>query len=255
VPEWLTPLAVLFIGGGIASALAYGGQAVLTRSAASGRNETVGIYLALAAAILGTYLAFITVAVWERRSDAELSARLEAADLWVLMQLTHAQPEPQRRALQELVLDYTQSIVAKDWPALATAGAQRSFRRSPELDRIWSALLAPQAGGSAMASAAVDRLGSLAAARERRLLASSTSLSPYIWFTLTVGTIVNLALLMLVRVEEKGLHALLVGSCAGLTLMVLWGIYDMQTPYVGAWSVTAEPFTQVASQMKDFVSR
>ena len=60
---------------------------------------------------------------------------------------------------------------------------------------------------------------------------------------------------MLLRAEEKGLHALLVGSCAGLTLVVLWGIYDMQTPYVGAWSVTAEPFTRVASQMEQFMAR
>lgn len=255
MPEWIAPLAVLFGGGASAAALAYGGQAVLTRGAAPGRNEAVAVYLALAAALLGTYLAFITVSVWGTRSDAELSARLEAADLWVLMQLTQAQPEAQRRAVQGLVLDYTRSIVNKDWPALATGGAEHSFRRSPELDRIWAALLAPQATESSFTSAAVDRLSSLAAARERRLLASTTSLSPYIWFTLAAGTFVNLMLLMLLRAEEKCLHALSVGSCAGLTLMVLWGIYDMQTPYVGAWSVTAEPFMQVESQMKERMSR
>ena len=253
--DWLTPVG-LFVGGGLVMGLVtFGACARLQANARRGRNEIFAAYLTLASALLGTYLGFLTVSVWESRSAAESSARLEAADLLVLLRLSGTQPEPRRARLQDAVLRYTQSIQEKEWPRMMSENPGQLFHRSPELDLIWSILLEPGVADSPYASSAVDRLSALAAARESRLLVSTTKLSPYIWFTIGAGTLINLLLLMLLRVEEAKLHGLFIGCCAGLMLNMLWGIYDLQTPYAGSWSVTAQPFLEAAMQMKALTTR
>jgi hypothetical protein len=80
-------------------------------------------------------------------------------------------------------------------------------------------------------------------------------LGPYIWLTVMAGALLNLALLMLMRVEEAGLHATVVGCCAALVGVLLWGIYDMQSPYDGSWAVSSAPFFEAAKQMEILIGR
>jgi formate-dependent nitrite reductase membrane component NrfD len=223
--------------------------------AAPRRNEVIGMYLMLASALLGTYLGFLTVAVWETRAAAETAARIESADLLTLLRLSDTRSGSRGASWQTEVLRYTRSIAEVEWPRMGSGNTAEVFRRSAELDALWAAILAQDARNRPFASNALDRLVSLASARESRLLGSTMKLSPYIWLTVIAGALLNLALLMLMRVEEAGLHATVVGCCAALVGVLLWGIYDMQSPYDGSWAVSSAPFFEAAKQMEILIGR
>jgi len=247
---WFEPAFVLVVFAAIGVAASVLAQRIRRKRPAEVRNDDLILYLTVSAALLGAYLGFLSVSVWETHMAAETSSQRESADLMVLYRLSSTYPVETRAELQADIIRYARSIAEVEWPRMAQGDVADLFNRSPELQSIWTTVLSAAASGVPYGSIAVDRLSALTTAREIRLLSSMTEVSSYIWFTISVGAALNFGLLLLMRIERGALHTVMMTCFASWVGITLWGLYDMQTPYVGSWCISAKPFEQAVKQME-----
>src|SRR5271168_469919 len=82
-------------------------------------HEVAGVTFGVLGAFYGLVLAFVIVAAWERFDDANVYALNEATALESLYKLGAAFSEPMRTQIDSAVLEYSHSVIDKEWPEMA----------------------------------------------------------------------------------------------------------------------------------------
>src|SRR6185503_8640184 len=192
---WILNLPVLWIGALVLAStylvtagiyllvtkLAVGDRAVAFKSISPGMLPPIATIFAL-------LVGFLAAQDWNQRERASAAVNREASSLRAVVLLAAAFPgEPESR-LRQLVHDYIQDAVAREWPAMARQDATLTIAPPKLTQALRLALsLTPQKDGQIAAQRElVASLGSALDARRQRIILSGSSLDWVKWTVLYV---------------------------------------------------------------------
>lgn len=199
------------------------------------REEAVVSFLFNALAIVyAVILAFVVFAVWEKYAGAQQAVTMEAASLVLVYRDTQTLPQPEQAQVQKLLIDYTQSVMAREW---ASHGKVLPHNTADALNPVWKIYR-----GASVGDAAQDRLHNLEYERHLRHLAGEASLPVVFWPLLIGGGIVTIGFSYFFLMESQITQYMLTAILAVVLSAVLFLIYTLNLPFTGQVPVSKDPF-------------
>jgi hypothetical protein len=110
----------------------------------SANNEIAGFKFATVGVLYAVLLAFATIVVWQKYSDAETTVAQEAGAAASIFQLSYGIDEKPGIALRSALNNYLTHAIADDWPAMERVAPGGSPSARHALDTVYTALLTLQ---------------------------------------------------------------------------------------------------------------
>jgi hypothetical protein len=133
------------------------------------------------------------------------------------------------------------------------AGQQREmFVANPELDGIWEQIAAAEPVTPAQQATyqeVVAHFEVLVESRQRRLLDSERSLPDLLRFALTVGAVLIVVCILLLKTEQSMSHTVLAAVTSGYLVLLIYLVFVLERPFSGMWRVTPEPYQRVLESL------
>lgn len=252
--NWILNLPVLWIGALILAGtylatagiyllvtkLAVGDRAVAFKSISPGMLPPIATIFAL-------LVGFLAAQDWNQRERASAAVNREASSLRAVVLLAAAFPgEPESR-LRQLVHDYIQDAVAREWPAMARQDVTLTIA-PPTLTQALRLVLSltPQKDGQIAAQREmVASLGSALDARRQRIILSGSSLDWVKWTVLYVLAGLTLITIAMVHSGNPTANRIILGIFGtGVGVAVLL-IVSHSRAFTGEMGVTPSVLLQV----------
>jgi len=252
--NWILSLPVLWIGALILAGtylatagiyllvtkLAVGDRAVAFKSISPGMLPPIATIFAL-------LVGFLAAQDWNQRERASAAVNREASSLRAVVLLAAAFPgEPESR-LRQLVHDYIQDAVAREWPAMARQDVTLTIA-PPTLTQALRLVLSltPQRDGQIAAQRElVAWLGSALDARRQRIILSGSSLDWVKWTVLYVLAGLTLITIAMVHSGNPTANRIILGIFGtGVGVAVLL-IVSHSRAFTGEMGVTPSVLLQV----------
>ena len=252
--NWILNLPVLWIGALILAGtylatagiyllvtkLAVGDRAVAFKSISPGMLPPIATIFAL-------LVGFLAAQDWNQRERASAAVNREASSLRAVVLLAAAFPgEPESR-LRQLVHDYIQDAVAREWPAMARQDVTLTIAPPTLTQALRLALsLTPQKDGQVAAQREmVASLGSALDARRQRIILSGSSLDWVKWTVLYVLAGLTLITIAMVHSGNPTANRIILGIFGtGVGVAVLL-IVSHSRAFTGEMGVTPSVLLQV----------
>ncbi|ADT97790.1 MULTISPECIES: bestrophin-like domain [Mycolicibacterium] len=227
--------------------LSIGGLVVFRKAVSQTRlenaNAVSGSVFQLAGVLYAVLVGFVVVVVWEQFSDAEDASALEASAVTDLLRDSAALPAESRSLIEESLIRYTRTVIDEEFPLMHRG--EHVDERSDALDAVWQTYLTvqPQTRNEiAFFDHAIVRLNDLGAARKMRVATGDAYVPGELWILLIGGGGVMMAFTFLFGTPDLLVHSLAVGLTSALLAFVLYLIFALEHPYVGALSVQPTAF-------------
>lgn len=208
-------------------------------------NDVAGFIFSAVGVIYGVLLAFCVVVVWEQFQTTHLNTQHEssaAIALYHAMDTYHADTN-HSPDLRPALLRYLQEIVDYEYPAMA------ALRRLPDsnqaLEAIWQDVkgLSPTSPrDQILYGELIGRLNELERWRVRRLDDALDALPRVIWLALLSGAVLTIGFAFFLGTENVRAHAVMVAILAALVGVVFYVIIELDYPFSGTFSSSAEGF-------------
>jgi hypothetical protein len=215
-------------------------------------NEVSGQVFQLAGVLYAVLVAFVVVVVWEQFGDAEHATESEASAIADLLRDSTAIPTASRAEVQRGLLDYTADVVNTEFPRMRRGEAiEEESARTTEL---WDAFLKVQPetrNEISFFDHDIVKLNELSEHRKLRVSTSEAAIPGELWVLLIGGGAVVMAFTFLFGTRTLLVHALGVGLTAALMGFVMYLIFALEHPFVGALSVKPDPYVNVLQIWKD----
>jgi hypothetical protein len=229
--------------------------AVMTRlvgaEARHAHNEWTAFTVTNIGVLYTVLLAFIAVAVWEDLSKASDLVQTEAGllhDLYI-----DADGLSDKRLVKELQRElrrYIDFVVSREWPVQQAGGISRAA--SPVLRDVRATLATfqPQTSGeSIVMQEMLHVLNQLYDARRSRLDAAAGHLPAAVWYVVILLGLLTIGLMALLSMRSRWMHFLLAASLTTAMVAVIALIVQLDYPFRGAISVSADPFLAVLPEV------
>ena len=200
----------------------------------------------LAGVLYAVLVAFLVVVVWEQFGDAEDATQAEASAIAELLRDSVAIPPTYRAEVQQSLIAYTRDVIDDELPRMRR-GETIEEESGPMTD-VWSAYLSvqPQSRNEiAFFDHDIVKLNDLSANRKMRVTAGDAAVPGELWVLLVGGGAVVMAFTFLFGTRDLVVHACAVGLTAGLMGFVIYLIFALEHPFVGALSVSPTPYVNV----------
>lgn len=244
------PFVLGFLWVSVVVGVSVGGLVVFRRAVSHTRlenaNEMSAPVFQLAGVLYAVLVAFVVVVVWEQFSDAEDASGMEAAAISDLLRDSEALPPESRVIVQRSLTDYARDVIDDEFPRMRRGEAIEE--QSTQLVAVWEAYLSvdPETRNEiAFFDHAIVRLNDLSADRKLRVSTSEAAVPGELWVLLVGGGGVVMAFTFLFGTRDVVVHALAVGLTAALLAFVLYLIFALEHPFVGALSVDPDAFVRV----------
>lgn len=239
----------------VAAGLA-GSAAYLLRRRGKGRdgettNESVGQVFTLVGGLQVVLASFLLIGVLDTNASAAKAASDEADRLLALQWAGDALSEPARSTVTRAVHSYTGQVIEVEWPAM-TSGDNVDDKAWNQLSTVRTAIAATPAADEWQRSrqiAAADRLWEVYEARQARIEAAGSALSPMMWLALALGAILSVGLSLLFSGTSARIHVVVVASFAAVVTFMIFTIFELQNPYGRAAAVAPTAFDAVLAQL------
>jgi len=217
----------------------------------AGCNDIVGYVLSCFCVFYGLLLGLIAVTAYQNVADAGANVTREAATLAALYEDVSRYPEPHGQNLRWLLRDYTRYVVKYAWP-LQQRGVipeEGTIRADAFHDRLLE--FEPQTPGQEIIHAeALRQLNEFLECRQMRLFSVQSSLPGSMWWVMILGAVFNIALCWLF--DMRFITQLILGGILAAYLgTVIHLIFDMNQPFRGDVSISAEPFERLYQRMNE----
>jgi hypothetical protein len=259
-PDWETlpviwllqlPAPLLgFLAVAVVVGVSVGGLLVFRKLVSHTRLESANLVSSqvfqLAGVLYAVLVAFLVVVVWEQFGDAEDATQAEASAVAELLRDSVAIPAIDRPQVQRSLVAYTRDVIDDELPRMRR-GETVEEESGPMTD-VWSAYLSvqPQSRNEiAFFDHDIVKLNDLSANRKLRVAAGDAAVPGELWVLLVGGGAVVMAFTFLFGTRDVVVHACAVGLTAGLMGFVIYLIFALEHPFVGALSVTPEPYVNV----------
>jgi hypothetical protein len=214
-------------------------------------NDIVGQYLSAAGVFFGITLGLISVATWENFGAVDTAVTNEASSVGVLYRVLDSYPEPHRTTLTEQLRAYTRHEIDVSWPK-QRIGITPGKKGNALIAQLYSDLVRfePKTEGQkALHAEALHQFSNMIESRRQRLTGVNTQLPSIVWVVVAGGSILNMALMWLLVVDQKALHYLLTTILAALLGLLVFLLAIMDHPFRGAFSVGPEAFELIYDQL------
>jgi hypothetical protein len=215
-------------------------------------NAVSGTVFQLAGVLYAVLVAFVVVVVWEQFGDAEDASGMEAAAIADLLRDSAALPAESRTEVQQSLLTYTRDVIDDEFPRMNRGEIVEE--QSDALVTVWDTYLKvqPQTRNEiAFFDHAIVRLNDLGANRKMRVSTAEAAVPGELWVLLLGGGGVVMAFTFLFGTRDLLVHALAVGLTAALLGFVMYLIFALEHPYVGALSVQPTAYVNVLQLWAD----
>jgi hypothetical protein len=196
-------------------------------------------------------LAFVAVAVWEDLSKASDLVETEAGvlnDLYI-----EADALSDKRFVKEIQRElrrYIDFVVDGEWPMQQAGRVSRAAAPVLRGVRATLATFEPQTSGdSIMMQEMLHALSQLYDARRSRLEAAAGHLPESVWYVVIMLGLLTIGLMALLSMHSRWMHFLLAASLTTAMVAVIALIVQLDYPFRGTISVSAEPFLRVLPEV------
>jgi hypothetical protein len=184
-------------------------------------------------------------------AEAGANVTREASAVSALYEDVSRYPEPYSQNLRWLIRDYTRYVIKYAWP-LQQQGIvpeEGTIRIQAFHDQLLD--FEPKTPSQEIIHAeALRQLNELLAARQLRLYSVKSSLPGSMWFVMIVGAILNIAICWLF--DMRFLTQLMLGGILAAYLGIMMHlIFDMNQPFRGDVSISAEPFEALYKRIEE----
>jgi hypothetical protein len=246
--NWVLGLLIIAVLAGGSLAGLYATRPLVKRllGGSSTHNDVVSYFFAGIGVFYGLALGLIAVATWENYTEIDGVVGTEAAAVASLYRDLDGYSQPLRGRLERLLRDYTQVVIAKEWPAHKQGVALEDG--DALLDHIEDEIMnfEPTKEREKVLQGEVLRsLDTVQEQRRLRLQAVPTGLPAALWSVVLIGAILNIGLSYLFWVENFRLHALLVVIMAIFIGLLIFLTAAMDNPFRGEFSVAPDAFQTV----------
>lgn len=230
--------------------LSVGGLVVFRKAVSHTRlehaNAVSGVVFQLAGVLYAVLVAFLVVVVWEQFGDAEDATGLEASAIADLLRDSSALPPESQTDVQDSLVAYTRDLIDNEFPRMRRG--ETIPEQSDQLNAVWASYLKVQPetrNEIAFFDQAIVRLNDLSANRKLRVSTGEASVPGELWVLLLGGGVVVMAFTFLFGTRDLLVHAIAVGLTASLMGFVMYLIFALEHPFVGALSVRPDAYANV----------
>jgi hypothetical protein len=209
-------------------------------------NDIVSYFLASLGVFYGLALGLIAVATWENYTEVDAVVTAEAAALSSLYRDFDGYPQPLRGNLENMLREYTRTVIEKEWPAHKQGIALEDGDLI--LDRLENEVMnfEPTREREKIVHAEVLRsLDTVLDQRRLRLQAVSTGLPAALWAVVLIGAVLNGLLTYLFWIDNLKVHILAVAILACFIALLIFLTAAMDNPFRGEFSVNSDVFKTI----------
>ncbi|MCX4679758.1 DUF4239 domain-containing protein [Streptomyces sp. NBC_01433] len=182
--------------------------------------------------------------VWEGRSAAQESVRLEAQALHEVRARSSVYPAEVRDRIRTDVDAYVSHVVHDEWRTMSERGSL-SDRGTRLLDRVRADVTAyePRTDHEGQAyQPLIDQVAAADDARSSRSQMAGATMPGVVWFGLITGALVTVGLIFTLQIRRTFRELLLAGLFSALIAFLLFLIWDFDSPFGRGISATTAPF-------------
>ncbi|NGO87505.1 DUF4239 domain-containing protein [Streptomyces sp. 196(2019)] len=182
--------------------------------------------------------------VWEGRSAAQESVRLEAQALHEVRERSSVYPAEVRDTIRADLDAYVAHVVGKEWRVMAEQGTLTE-RGTELLARVRADVtdFEPQTEHEGQAyQPLVDQVAAADDARSSRGENAGGTMPALVWFGLIIGALVTVGLIFTLQIRRTFRELLLAGLFSALIAFLLFLIWSFDSPFGRGISATASPF-------------
>lgn len=200
----------------------------------------------IAGVMYAVLVAFVVVVVWEDFDQAQTATESEANAIADLYRDSEALPPAARVSVQQSLIAYTKDVVEQEFPRMRRGEAIE--QQSPRLAQVWQSYIQAQPSTQteiAFYQEAINRLNRLGDARKTRITTSLAEIPNDLWVLLLGGGVIVLIFTYMFSTPDLLIHAIGVALASALMGFVIYLIFALEHPFVGALSVQPEPYVHV----------
>jgi hypothetical protein len=215
-------------------------------------NDIIGWQLSILGTTYAVILGFMLFTVWTDFGAAEVNVDNEANSLANVYRISAGLPDEDHSQLQMLSRYYGNTVVQKDWPAMAADFPPEASGKI--LQDMWKTLMAANSDNPSQLLAkdhAISELSELSEHRRMRVLQSAYKLPGVLWCVLIIGGAVTIASSSMFGSANTTLHRIQVFAFSLLVALVLVAIADIDRPFQGSVHVSNLAFQRALERMSD----
>jgi hypothetical protein len=204
--------------------------------------------------VFAVLLAFVFSEVWGEYNVAAQAINGECGALHGAAILAHDLPDQQGQGVVRAILNYTQTVISKEWPALAHRDA------SPEAINAFEAVVAAAAhvnitrpSDATAQSQILALLAQAHAFRETRSFQASRGLPVVIWLVLSLYALILVGFVLFAGVESIAGHLVFTVSFAVSVALVLILVRMLDYPFEGALALSNADFVRTLEHVTALV--
>jgi hypothetical protein len=206
-------------------------------------NDITGWQLSVLGTTYAVILGFMLFAAWADFRAAEQNCEREAACLINLYWAASGLPDAQRTTIRELAVEYADTIVQQEWPAMSRGSMNEAASRV--VQRMWAAVSQSQtlsATQQVSLEQTMTELSSITEHRRIRQFQNESSLPLILWLVLLAGGFVTMVSASLFGSQRPTLHMLQIITLALLLALALVAVGDVNRPFRGVVHVKPTAF-------------
>ncbi|MFI8816016.1 MULTISPECIES: bestrophin-like domain [unclassified Streptomyces] len=185
--------------------------------------------------------------VWEGRSAAQESVRLEAQALHEVRARSSIYPAEVRDRIRTDVDAYVSHVVHDEWRTMSAHGSLTD-RGTLLLDRVRADVTGyePRTDHEGQAyQPLIDQVAAADDARSSRGQSAGATMPGVVWFGLITGALVTVGLIFTLQIRRTFRELLLAGLFSALIAFLLFLIWDFDSPFGRGISATTAPFVDL----------
>ena len=211
-----------------------------------GTKDIEGFYITVLGTLYAILVAFMIFAVWGRYYNASVATSQEADNLADVYRLSLALPEPYKSQAKKLCLDYGNTMIESEWPAMARlVYSEKGWAVVDKMWKLFGNIGASEVADPVLRDHILTNFTELTDLRRFRLLESQSSLPYILYGVLIFGAIITIGFASIFAAVDLGTHALKACVLAALISIMLFTVWSLDHPFKGQVHVTPTPFEQI----------
>ena len=217
-------------------------------------NAAAGQVFTIVAGLYAVLVAFVLISLFDAVGSAGDSAYTEADALVAANWATDALPADTKAKVHGLAVAYVNTVKQQEWPRMINGEAVPETGWT-QLNQMRQAVLAADTGSDSFLAdrktEATNQLWALYQARQTRLTtAGDGGMGGVVWFLLVFGGLITAGLLPnLFGGTRLWAHTLIMATLAGTIALLLFAIYQLQSPFGGGAMVPPDAFTSALERL------
>jgi hypothetical protein len=206
-------------------------------------NDVLGFVYAVIGVAYAVILAMVIVAAWNSLDEARVNTYTETDALLQLDWYGHSLPQPQHSEVEDLVKNYTTTVIDTEWPLLARhQSSSQAWAVFTQLRELVSDQQPTAPAAVARYEQALDAAADLGNARRERIDQAGEGIPCMLWAALVLGGVITVGFAFAFGMRSRTAHVLVVFSLTLLMGALLLVTYQLNYPFSGAARISPDAF-------------